>query len=128
MIQHFFICGYVLLCIIYFCFSANTAICLVQGASVGSESAAVDEQLTMNSEENMHLLDKEVTSEDLKLPGNNSSNLQAIGPYPDEGASTKCRCVLVLVFNLKGKSWNNVSTLIHCPSSSLWCQINLMFQ
>uniref|UniRef100_A0A8C2LSX2 Mirror-image polydactyly 1 n=1 Tax=Cricetulus griseus TaxID=10029 RepID=A0A8C2LSX2_CRIGR len=44
----------------------------------------------MNSEENMHLLDKEVTSEDLKLPGNNSSNLQAIGPYPDEGASTKC--------------------------------------
>ncbi|MEJ1269336.1 mirror-image polydactyly 1 [Cricetulus griseus] len=70
--------------------SANTAICLVQGASVGSESAAVDEQLTMNSEENMHLLDKEVTSEDLKLPGNNSSNLQAIGPYPDEGASTKC--------------------------------------
>ncbi|ERE73986.1 mirror-image polydactyly protein [Cricetulus griseus] len=69
---------------------ADTAICLVQGASVGSESAAVDEQLTMNSEENMHLLDKEVTSEDLKLPGNNSSNLQAIGPYPDEGASTKC--------------------------------------
>ncbi|XP_042116522.1 mirror-image polydactyly gene 1 protein isoform X3 [Peromyscus maniculatus bairdii] len=44
----------------------------------------------MNSEQVMHKLGNEVTSEDLELPERISSNLQAIGPYPDEGPSTKC--------------------------------------
>ncbi|XP_028725580.1 mirror-image polydactyly gene 1 protein isoform X1 [Peromyscus leucopus] len=44
----------------------------------------------MNSEQVMHELGNEVTSEDLELPERISSNLQAIGPYPDEGPSTKC--------------------------------------
>lgn len=58
---------------------------------MGTESASVDEQLTMNSEQVMHKLGNEVTSEDLELPERISSNLQAISPYPDEGPSTKCR-------------------------------------
>lgn len=44
----------------------------------------------MNSEQNMHQLNKEVTPEDLELPGRNARNVQAIGPYPDEGPSTQC--------------------------------------
>ncbi|KAL1790362.1 mirror-image polydactyly protein 1 protein isoform X1 [Sigmodon hispidus] len=42
----------------------------------------------MNSEQNMHELDNEVTSEDLELPGRDSRNLQAISPDSNEGPST----------------------------------------
>lgn len=122
----FFICGYVLLCIIHFCFCADIAICLTQDTSVRSESASVDKQLTMNSEQNMHELGNEVTSEDLEPPARNSKNTQAMGPYPDEGPFTECRCVLISVFNIKGKSWN--ISLIRCPSSSFPREINLMCQ
>lgn len=86
-------------------------------------SASVDKQLTMNSEQNMHELGNEVTSEDLEPPARNSRNIHAVESYPDERPFTKCRCVLISVFNLKGKSWNNIS-LICCPSSSFPREIN----
>ncbi|CAO2586343.1 Mirror-image polydactyly gene 1 protein [Lemmus lemmus] len=44
----------------------------------------------MNSEQNMHKLGNEVTSEDLEQPARDSRNIQATGPYPDEGPFTKC--------------------------------------
>lgn len=106
-------------------FSADIAICLTQEASVGGESASVDKQLTMNSEQNTHELGNEVTSENLEPPARNSGNIQALEPYPDERPFTKCRCVLISVFNLKGKTWNNIS-LICCPSSSFPHETNLM--
>lgn len=70
--------------------SLDIAICLTQDTSVRSESASVDKQLTMNSEQNMHQLGNEVTSEDLEPPARNSRNTQAMGPYPDEGPFTEC--------------------------------------
>ena len=94
---------------------------------MGSESASIDKQLTMNSEQNMQEFGNEVTSEDLEPPARNSRNIHAVESYPDEGPFTKCRCVLISVFNLKGKSWNNIS-LIRCPSSSFPREINLMYQ
>lgn len=44
----------------------------------------------MNSEQNMHDLSNDVTSEDLERPGSKSSNLQVLHPCPDEGPSAKC--------------------------------------
>ncbi|GAB1297452.1 Mirror-image polydactyly gene 1 protein homolog [Apodemus speciosus] len=66
-----------------------SCICLAQEILVGSESALVDEQLTMNSEQNMHDLSNDVTSEDLERPGSKSSSLQVLHPCPDEGPSAK---------------------------------------
>lgn len=57
---------------------------------MAGESAPVDEQLTMNSQQNMCKLDNEVKSEDLELPRRKSSNFQVLDPNPDEGPSTKC--------------------------------------
>lgn len=58
---------------------------------MGGESASVDKQLTMNSEQNTHELGNEVTSENLEPPARNSGNIQALEPYPDERPFTKCR-------------------------------------
>ncbi|XP_041514458.1 mirror-image polydactyly gene 1 protein [Microtus oregoni] len=44
----------------------------------------------MNSEQNMHELGNEVTSEDLEPPANNSRNIHAMESYPDEGPFMKC--------------------------------------
>lgn len=44
----------------------------------------------MNSEKNMHELGNEVTSEDLEASARSSRNIQAMGPYPDEGPFTEC--------------------------------------
>lgn len=44
----------------------------------------------MNSEQNTHELDNEVTSEDLEPPARNSRNIQAMELYPDERPFTKC--------------------------------------
>ncbi|XP_013202760.1 mirror-image polydactyly gene 1 protein isoform X2 [Microtus ochrogaster] len=44
----------------------------------------------MNSEQNMHELGNEVTSEDLEPPARNSRNIHAMESYPDEGPFTKC--------------------------------------
>ncbi|XP_021057627.1 mirror-image polydactyly gene 1 protein isoform X2 [Mus pahari] len=44
----------------------------------------------MNSEQSMHELGNEDTSEDLELPGSKSSNFQVLRPCPDEGPSAKC--------------------------------------
>lgn len=60
-------------------FVQTIAICLTQEASVGSESASVDKQLTMNSEQNMHELGNEVTSEDLEPPVRNFRNILCHG-------------------------------------------------
>lgn len=57
---------------------------------MAGESAPVDEQLTMNSQQNMCKLDNEVKSEDLELPRRKSSNFQVLDPNPDEGPSIKC--------------------------------------
>ncbi|XP_057638592.1 mirror-image polydactyly gene 1 protein [Chionomys nivalis] len=44
----------------------------------------------MNSEQNMHELGNEVTSEDLEPPARNSRNIHAMESYPDERPFTKC--------------------------------------
>lgn len=57
---------------------------------MGSADAPADEQLTMSSEQNMHELGNEVTSQDLVLPGRKSSNCQVLRPCPDEVLSATC--------------------------------------
>uniref|UniRef100_A0ABK0LNC9 Mirror-image polydactyly 1 n=1 Tax=Rattus norvegicus TaxID=10116 RepID=A0ABK0LNC9_RAT len=44
----------------------------------------------MSSEQNMHELGNEVTSQDLVLPGRKSSNCQVLRPCPDEVLSATC--------------------------------------
>lgn len=56
---------------------------------MAGESAPVDEQLTMNSQQNMCKLDNEVKSEEIQAR-RKSSNFQVLDPNPDEGPSIKC--------------------------------------